>query len=112
MSDAGTLNFERITGTEMAPAIMHPGWIPNSGPFPELQEAYDEYVRLRAAWQAAGQRSSELEARIEADKTLRATALRDAYLHGDENPQTADADETLSAELAEAKEHSNSAPLG
>lgn len=109
MSDTATVNFQRITGTEVGPGVWHPGWIPDTGTFPELIEAHDEIIRLRAAWQAAGQRTREIEGRIEADKAQRATGLRDAYLRGDESPQAAQADEALSAELADAKEHSRAA---
>jgi hypothetical protein len=109
MSDVATVSFERITGMETAPAVWHAGWLPESSPFPELMEAHDENVRLHGAWQAAGQRSREIQARVEAGEALRASSLSEGYLRGDENPQADAIDEALSAELADAKEHSRAA---
>jgi hypothetical protein len=109
MSEAATAGFQCITGTEVAPAVWHPGWLPKSSPFPELSEAREEYDRLRAARDAAGVRRRDLEVRIEADRGQRSTSLRDAYLGGEASPQADEADQALVQELETAKQHTQAA---
>jgi hypothetical protein len=108
MSEAATVNFQPITGSEVGPAVWHPGWLPDAAPFPELADARTEYDRLSAAWRDAGARRSALEAQIEAEAEQRSGSLRDAYLRGEE-PQADEADATLAGELASAKQHSQAA---
>jgi hypothetical protein len=109
MSNAVATDFQPITGTEVGPAVWHPGWLPDVSPFPELCEARADYDRLRAAWQTASQRRTELEAQLGAAGDQRAAKLRDAYLRGDENPEAGEADQTLSTELADVKVHAQAA---
>ena len=107
MSD--TVTFARITGSENAPAAFNPGWLPLVEGFPELAQAREDYLRLSAAYSAAGERRRELRERIEADEERRATALRDAYLRGESDPQAEGEDQKLKVELAAADEQAQAA---
>jgi hypothetical protein len=107
MSD--TVTFVRITGSENAPAAFNPGWLPSVEGFPELAQAREDYLRLSAAYSAAGERRQELRDRIEADKERRASALRDAYLAGEVDPQAEAEDQKLKAQLAAADEQAQAA---
>jgi hypothetical protein len=110
MSDTVTgQDFVRIESSEVAPAVWQDGWMPDGDFFPELTEARERHIRVRAAWQAAGARRQELERLIEADEAQRRQALSDAYLAGETDPQLAPPDEALTAELAAVKEHSKAA---
>lgn len=107
MSD--TVQFARITGSESAPACFLPGWMPDGEAFPELVEARATYLRLQAAWQAAGALAHTIEARIDADKVRRDAALRDAYAAGKTNPKPEPEDQSLSGELAAARQQAQAA---
>jgi hypothetical protein len=107
MSD--TVTFARITGSDSAPALFNPGWLPDIEAFPELTQAREDYMRLRAAWSDAGARGRELEERIEADQARRDAALRDAYAAGEVNPQPEAEDDTLKVELAAAAQQAQAA---
>jgi hypothetical protein len=110
MSDTVTeQEFARITGMETGPAVWLPGWLPDLDVFPELTEARAQYLRLRDVWSAAGQRQRDLEAQIEASKEQREASLRDAILAGDDGPQAEGDAGKLTAEVAEAKEHTHAA---
>ena len=78
MSDTVTfaVTFARINGSENAPAVFIPGWLPDGDFFPELTDARETYLRLQAALTAAGERGRAIEGRIESDKTRRDAALR------------------------------------
>ncbi len=106
---SNTVTFARITGTGTAPAVWSEGWLPDIEAFPELTEAREKAQQLRAARQAAGERRRDLEARIEADAEQRTTALREAYLAGQTDPQPGGDGEELKAELVEAQEHAQAA---
>jgi hypothetical protein len=107
MSD--TVTFARITGMETGPAVWSEGWLPDIDAFPELTEAREKRERLHVEWQAAGERARDLDGRIEANAQQRKTALRDAYLAGEADPEAEGGGEALTAELAAAKEHSQAA---
>lgn len=107
MSD--TVTFTRITGSDMAPAVLQQGWLPDLDVFPELTEAREKAQRLRAAWDTAAGRRREVEARIEAYSEQRKATMRDAYLHGENSPKVKDESEKLAAELVEASEHAQAA---
>jgi hypothetical protein len=107
MSDAAT--FVRITGSESAPAVFNPGWLPDGEAFPELVEARATYLRLVVAYQAAGERRRGIEARIGADKARRDGALRDAYAAGEANPTPEPEDQSLKDDLAAAKQQAHAA---
>jgi hypothetical protein len=109
MSETATAGFQRITSTEVAPAVWHPGWLPKSSPFPELSEAREEYDRLRAVRDAAVARRRDLEAQIEAERGQRSASLRDAYLDGEASPQAEEVDQELAQELETAKQHTQAA---
>jgi hypothetical protein len=102
MSDA--LTFVRVTGSESAPAVFNPGWIPDGHAFPELTEARATYLRLLAAYQAAGARARGVEQRILEDTARRDGALRDAFTAGEANPTPEPEDQSLKAELAAARQ--------
>lgn len=107
MSD--TVTFTRITGSDMAPAVLQAGWLPDLDVFPELTEAREKAQQLRAAWDKAAARRRDVEARIEAYSEQRKAMMRDAYLHGESSPQVKDQSEKLAAELVEASEHAQAA---
>lgn len=107
MSD--TVTFARITGSELAPACFLPGWLPDIEGFPELIEARETYLRLHAAWQAAGVRRQDLQRRIEDDKARRDEALRDAYAAGEVNPTPEPEDQSLKGELAAVRQQAQAA---
>ncbi len=94
--------FVRITGSAEAPAVFLPGWLPDIETFPELAQARAEWMRLRDAWQAAGERRRVAEAKIENDLKRRELALRDAYLAG-EDAKLEPEDEALKAQVVEAR---------
>jgi hypothetical protein len=107
MSDTAT--FVRIESSETAPAVWRDDWLPSIDAFPELTQAREDYLRLRNAWSAAGQKRRDLEDLIADDTERRKTALRDAYIAGETNPQAAGDNEKLTAALAAAKEQSRAA---
>jgi hypothetical protein len=74
-----------------------------------LTEARETYLRLHAAWQAAGVRRQDLERRIEDDKARRDEALRDAYAAGEVNPTPEPEDQSLKDELAAVHQQAQAA---
>jgi hypothetical protein len=110
MSDTVTeQRFLRIESSESAPAVWQDGWLPDGEFFPELTEARDDYLRLRAAWHSASARASELREKIEADEAQRKQALRDAFLESVTDQQLEPADVTLQSQLTAAVEQSKAA---
>ncbi len=107
MSD--TVTFARITGSESAPACFLPGWLPDGEAFPALVEARETYLRLRAAYQSAGARAQAIQARMEADRVRRDSALRDAYAAGEADPTPEPEDQALRGELAAARQQGQAA---
>jgi hypothetical protein len=107
MSDTETV--VRIEDKGNAPAVWLPGWMPDLDVFPELTEARDELHRTRAAWYAAGERRHDLQERVEGEAERRKTALRAAYLAGEQNAQVQDDGPELRLELAAAAEQSQAA---
>ncbi len=99
--------FARITGYADSAAVFDPGWLPDLDAFPELVEARAEYLRLRDAWQATGERRSVIQSKIDNDRERRELALRDSYLAGNTTAQLEDADEALRAELENVKAQAN-----
>jgi hypothetical protein len=109
MSDTLTEpRFVPVTGTNNAPAVFSPGWLPDLETFPELTQARAEWFRLHDAWQAAGEKRRLIEARLENDQERRELALRDTILAGQDAKLEAE-DGTLTADLAEAKAQAHAA---
>jgi hypothetical protein len=100
--------FARVRGSDDAPAVFNPGWLPDAEAFPDLNEARAKYLRLQDAWQAAAERRRDIEGKLEDDQQRRELALRDAYL-GEQEAQLEPESETLLTELEEAKAQGHAA---
>jgi hypothetical protein len=104
-----TVTFARIESGGEAPAVWHPGWLPDVDLFPDLAELVDERKRLEAQRDVTGKALRQASAALAAHEAQREHDLRAAFAAEEPDKEIPDEREQLAAAVADAQLRSNAA---